>query len=226
MPSIVIVGASRGLGVCLPSFLIVKSKADRPFQFAWLQYLSRDSRNTVIGLVRTPPPVEERLAKEGISHVHILYGDMSDYQSLTAAASSTSSILPDGALGTIIVNGYTAMSETLQIPPSGFASQPNLLHEDMHASLDVNVIGAVNSTNAFLPLILKGESKKIVVISTGGADPDMAVAMGIPFQFTMCVMKAALSIVVAKFAAELKSQDVKVLALSPGIVATAEAPRK
>lgn len=210
----------------IKSLSVVKSKADRPFQFAWLQYLSRDSKNTVIGLVRTPPPVEERLAKEGISNFHILHGDMSDYQSLTAAASLASSILPDGALDIIIINGYTAMKETLLTPPSGFASQPHLPNKDMHASLDVNVIGVVNSINTFLPLILRGQAKKIVVISTGGADPDMAVAMHIPFQFTMCVMKAALNMVVTKFAAELKSRDVKVLALSPGIVATAEAPRK
>ncbi|PVH75014.1 NAD(P)-binding protein [Cadophora sp. DSE1049] len=205
MPSFIIVGASRGLG------------------FAWLQYLSKDPRNTVIGLVRTTAVVEERLVKEGISNVHILHGDMSDHQSLTNAASSASSILPDGALDIIIVNGYTAMNETLKIPPSGFASQPDLLHKDMHASLDVNAIGVVNSMNAFLPLILRGRAKKIIVISTGGADPDLAVAMGIPFQFTICVMKAALNMVVAKFAAELKSQDVKVLALSPGVVSTAEA---
>ncbi|KAH7396007.1 hypothetical protein BKA64DRAFT_746141 [Cadophora sp. MPI-SDFR-AT-0126] len=206
MPSFIVVGASCGLG------------------FAWLQYLSKDPRNTVIGLVRTTSVVEERLAEEGFSNVHILHGDMSDHQSLSVAASSTSSILHDGALDIIIVNGYTAMNETMKISPSGFASEPDLLHKDMHASLDVNVIGVVNSINAFLPLILRGREKKIIVISTGGADPEQAVAMSIPFQFTMCVMKAALNMAVAKFAAELKSQDVKVLALSPGVVANAEAP--
>ncbi|KAG4433219.1 hypothetical protein IFR05_011301 [Cadophora sp. M221] len=40
----------------------------------------------------------------------------------------------------------------------------------------------------------------------------------------MCVMKAALNMVVAKFAAELKSQDIEVLTLSPGVVAIVESP--
>ncbi|KAL5327404.1 hypothetical protein ACEPPN_005100 [Leptodophora sp. 'Broadleaf-Isolate-01'] len=127
---------------------------------------------------------------------------MSDHQSLAIVASSAASILQNGALDVIIVNG--------------FACQHELLQQDMHASLDVNVIGVVNSINSFLPLILKGKAKKIMVISTGGADPDLAVAYNLPYQFTMCVMKAALNIVVAKFAAELKSRHVKVLALSPG----------
>jgi NAD(P)-dependent dehydrogenase (short-subunit alcohol dehydrogenase family) len=159
--------------------------------------------------------------------MHILPGDMASHTSLTTAAELATPLLPSG-LDILIVNGaYATQAMSFRMPTSfSTTSEAEALHNDMHASLDVNVLGVVYSINAFLPLVLKGKAKKIVVISTGLADPDYAIAGdGNPMFITYASMKAALNMVVAKFSAELKPKDVKVLALSPGLVNTKETPR-
>ncbi|KAL2071006.1 hypothetical protein VTL71DRAFT_14032 [Oculimacula yallundae] len=201
MPSYVIVGASRGLG------------------FAWLQALSKDPKNTVIGLVRDVKKTKESLAAEQITNVHIFHGDLTDRKSLDAAAASSAEILPNG-LDHLIVNGFVHTEEATKLTISQLGNNQDLLHKDLHSSLDGNVIGSINSINAFLPLILKGSVKKIVVMSTGHADLDVPLALNQTSLVTYSIMKAAINMVVAKYAAEFKSQGVIVLALSPGLVAT------
>lgn len=184
-----------------------------------MQFLSSDPKNIVIGLVRDVEKTEESLAAEKIANVHIFHGDMTDHKSLEAAATSAADVLPNG-LDVIIVNGALTTTEAVKLSISELAAQPDLLYKDMHGSVDVNVIGSIHSIHAFLPLILKGSAKKIIVISTGHADIDVPVAFDQTSGVTYSVTKAALNMVVAKYAADLKSRDVKVLALSPGIVAT------
>lgn len=156
---------------------------------------------------------------------------MSSHSSLTTAAELAAPLLPSG-LDALIINGAYTNPNTAFMPPSAYSSrsQAEALHDDMHASLDTNVLGVVYSINAFLPLILKGKVKKIIVISTGLADTDLAIPAdgrdGNPVQVTYSAMKAALNMVVAKFAAELKPKDVKLLALSPGVVNTKETARE
>jgi NAD(P)-dependent dehydrogenase (short-subunit alcohol dehydrogenase family) len=231
MPSFVVVGASRGLGVSIPYPLA--SSSDSPSKtnlnisskYAWLQYLSKDPANTVIGLARTPAPVEDLLSKDGISNVHILPGDMASHSSVATAASLATPLLPSG-LDVLIINGAYNQAATGFLPPTAFssASQASVLNDEMHTSLDVNVLGVVYSVNEFLPLVLKGSVKKVVVISTGLADPDAARPAdkknGNPMMVVYAAMKAALNMVVAKYAAELKPKGVMTLALSPGLVDT------
>lgn len=190
-----------------------------------MQFLSKDSNNIVIGLVRDVEKTKETLAAEKITNVHIFHGDMADRKSLEAAAASSAEILPNG-LDIIIVNGVYVNPEVVKWSISELAAQPELLYKDMHTSLDVNVLGTIHSINSFLPLIHKGSAKKIIVISTGHADIDVPVAYDQTYVISYSVTKAAVNMVVAKYAAELKSQDVKVLALSPGIVATQQNIRK
>jgi NAD(P)-dependent dehydrogenase (short-subunit alcohol dehydrogenase family) len=200
-------------------------------KYAWLQYLSKNPANTVIGLARIPAPVEERLMKEGITNVRILPGDMTSHASLAAAAELAAPLLPSG-LDILIVNGAYINHEVAFLSPSDYssASQAQLLHDDMHASLDTNVLGVVYSINAFLPLVLKGAVKKVVVISTGLADPDLTAPTdghdGLACQVGYSALKGAVNIVIAKYAAELKSKGVIALALSPGVVNTRQTARK
>jgi NAD(P)-dependent dehydrogenase (short-subunit alcohol dehydrogenase family) len=130
--------------------------------------------------------------------VHILPGDMASHNSLTTAAELTAALLPSG-LDILIVNGAYVNNKTAFLPPSAFASssQAQVLHDDMHASLDTNVLGVVYSINAFLPLIEKGTMKKVVVISTGLADTDITMPLdgkdGNSVQVAYSAMKAALN---------------------------------
>ncbi|KAK0103210.1 hypothetical protein ONS95_005244 [Cadophora gregata] len=203
MPSYAIVGASRGLGL------------------AWLDFLSKDSNNTVIGLVRDVEKTKQSLVEEKISNVHIFRGDLADRTTLKTAAASASEVLPNG-LDVIIINGVYVTPETNRMTISDLAAQPDLLYKDMHTSLDVNVLGSIYAVNAFLPLILKGTQKKIIFISSGHADIELPVAAENDDMITYATIKGAVNMIAAKYAAELKPKDVKVISLSPGLVATSQ----
>ena len=151
---------------------------------------------------------------------------MVSHASLTAAADLATTFLPSG-LDVLIVNGAYVNRETAFLSPTDYssASQAKLLHDDMHASLDTNVLGVVYSINAFLPLVLKGSVKKIIVTSTGMADADLSLD-GLTAQVAYSSMKAALNMVVAKFATELRPKGVMTLALCPGVVQTRETARE
>ncbi|KAH8593050.1 hypothetical protein B0O99DRAFT_575764 [Bisporella sp. PMI_857] len=205
MPSYVIVGASRGLG------------------YEWLRFLSQDPANTVVGLARTPEPVEAQLAADKITNVRIVKADMVDHRSLTIAASEVSKIT-NKSLDHLIVNGGYLDVGAYFITPTEFIGQEDLLRREFSNNLDVNVLGVIYSINAFLPLIRKGNAKKITVMSTGLADLELAQKANIAFSVLYSSTKAATNIVVAKYAAELRGEGIILLALSPGVVNTATGP--
>ncbi|KFY06752.1 hypothetical protein V492_07783 [Pseudogymnoascus sp. VKM F-4246] len=205
MPSYVIVGASRGLG------------------YEWLRFLSQDPANTVVGLARTPEAVEAQLAADKITNVRIVKADMLDHKSLTIAANEVSKIT-ENSLDHLIVNGAYLSLEASFITPTEFTGQEELLRTEFINNLDVNVVGVIYSINAFLPLIRKGNVKKITVISTGLADLELTQKANIAFSVLYSSTKAATNIVVAKYAAELRGEGIILLALSPGVVDTATGP--
>ena len=49
----------------------------------------------------------------------------------------------------------------------------DLIVDDLNKSIDTNVNGILKTIYAFLPLIKKGEQKKVVAISSGTADLGM-----------------------------------------------------
>jgi NAD(P)-dependent dehydrogenase (short-subunit alcohol dehydrogenase family) len=154
-----------------------------------------------------------------MQNVHLLEGDMADNKCLIAAAAETEK-LTGGTVDYLIINEvYTNPAESF-LSPSEFSGKEELLTNSMIQSLKVNVLGAIFSINAFLPLVRKSNIKKIIVITTGLADRDMTEKSTISFWLIYSSMKAALNMVVAKYAVELKSEGFKLLALSPGLVDT------
>jgi NAD(P)-dependent dehydrogenase (short-subunit alcohol dehydrogenase family) len=86
--------------------------------------------------------------------------------------------------------------------------------------MNANVVGAVYAINAFLPLVRKSAIKKVTVISSGHADPELVLAADVAEAIPYAVSKAGSNMVVAKYAAEFKNEGVVFLALSPGVVNT------
>lgn len=150
---------------------------------------------------------------------------MVDHKSLKLAASEVSKVT-NNSLDHLIVNGAYINPEDYFITPTGFIGQEDLLRREFINNLDVNLIGVIHSINAFLPLIRNGNAKKVTVISTGLADLELAQKADIPFSVLYSATKAATNIVVAKYAVELRGEGIIFLALSPGVVNTATAPRK
>jgi NAD(P)-dependent dehydrogenase (short-subunit alcohol dehydrogenase family) len=84
------------------------------------------------------------------------------------------------------------------------------------------VIGNINLFNLFLPIILKGQTKKVIAISTGMADADLVTKYDVDNGAPYAISKAALNLAVAKYSAEYRSQGVLFLSISPGFVETGQ----
>ena len=65
-----------------------------------------------------------------------------------------------------------------------------------------NVLGNLHLFNLFLPLVMKGRVKKVIAISSGHGDLDFIKATGMTTSAFYAASKAAMNVIVAKFAAE------------------------
>jgi NAD(P)-dependent dehydrogenase (short-subunit alcohol dehydrogenase family) len=97
-------------------------------------------------------------------------------------------------------------------------NQPELLTKTLRDLFEVNVIGNIHLFNLFTPLILKGQAKKVIAISTGLADPAFTSAYDVKPGALYAASKAAMNLVVAKYSAQYRKDGVLFLALSPGLV--------
>ena len=204
MPSYAIIGASRGIG------------------YAFLQHLSKDSSNTMIGTVRKPQPTLEQVKNEGLSNVHILPGDLTSYESLLSAAETTSTLVPDGVLDYLIINGAYLSNISAERFLTEFTSDYATLLQDLHMNLTTNAIGPINAINAFLPLLLKSPIKKVIAISSGMADNDLATQYSIWESTPYAMSKAALNTAIAHYDAKYRKDGVLFLSMCPGAVDTGD----
>lgn len=93
----------------------------------------------------------------------------------------------------------------------------------------MNVVGVIHTTNAFLPLLKKAAETalvKVVTLSSGLGDADLTLASRYAEQAPYSASKAAVNMVVAKYAALFSDHNVVFLAISPGVVDTAVRPRE
>jgi NAD(P)-dependent dehydrogenase (short-subunit alcohol dehydrogenase family) len=94
------------------------------------------------------------------------------------------------------------------------------LTSDLNECFSTNVIGNVHLFNIFMPLILKGNVKKVITLSTGMADQDLVLKYGVYEGGPYAVSKAAMNMVTAKFQAEYEKDGVLFMGVCPGMVET------
>ena len=89
---------------------------------------------------------------------------------------------------------------------------------------NINVIGTVTVTNLFLPLLRSGNLKKVIMISSAAGDSEFTKNVGHESIVPYSVSKAALNMVVVKYALERRNREegFTFLALAPGAVDTRE----
>ena len=102
------------------------------------------------------------------------------------------------------------------------ADDPQTLIKDLRASFETNVIGVINTVNTFIPLLRKGQEKKVFTLSTGAADIDLINQVDIADAAPYAISKAALNAAVAKYNALYKKEGILFMAISPGLVDTGE----
>lgn len=201
MPSYAVTGASRGLG------------------YAWVKFLASDPNNTVIGIVRDKPTADAALAADGITNVHIVTGDITDFKALETAAAAVSAIT-GGSLD-VLINNAALVSTAESRFSSVIDLAPALIEKEFLETYRTNVVGVVHTINAFLPLIRKGTQKKVVAISSGLADGDVVVRFGLSTSTPYSVSKAGINLLMAKYHAALAESDgITFVSISPGVVQT------
>ncbi|KAI0377196.1 NAD(P)-binding protein [Hypomontagnella monticulosa] len=202
MPSYVIAGASRGIG------------------FEFLRQLSKDPAAVVIGLVRNTAATEKKVSDEiNRPNVHIVHGDLADYESLKKAAESTSKIT-GGKVDYLVANGAFLSTYSSYKTFGDMASDPKGMEDDFLMSFKTNTIGVIHLFNLFLPLIRKGDAKKVVAISTGVAEFEMVFDLKLDMAAPYAMSKAAMNLAVTKFHAEYHNEGILFMSISPGVVDT------
>ncbi|KAH7384031.1 hypothetical protein DE146DRAFT_667651 [Phaeosphaeria sp. MPI-PUGE-AT-0046c] len=201
MPSWVIVGASRGIG------------------YGYLKTLSKDPSNTIIGIVRNLPPIEEKVKNDGLQNVHLVHGDLSDAKSLNCAAAQTSDIT-GGAVDHLIINGAHMNAEAYFMNLPDIVGREDDFLEELNKTMVTNVAGMLFTINAFMPLVLKSDIKKIVALSSASGDVNASMQADVQNAITYGISKAGVNLLIARYAIAYKEQGVKFLAMNPGWVYT------
>nr|POE78424.1 putative oxidoreductase [Quercus suber] len=203
MPSYLIVGASRGLG------------------FAWLEFLSKCPENEVFGLVRDKETARQRLDEHGVvGCVNLVQGDITDLATLRRSAVEIAT-MTGGSLDVLINNAVSPGKTT------AFRSlaevDTEILIQELEETFQTNTIGTANLIAVFLPLIRKGQEKKIVGISSLLADMELTRELGLDHAGPYSVSKAATNALLSKYHAAIGiKENIVFMSLSPGVVATAK----
>ncbi|KAJ6541814.1 hypothetical protein B0H19DRAFT_958375 [Mycena capillaripes] len=201
MPSYVVTGAARGIG------------------FEFVRQLSVDSGNNVFAIVRNKATATQLNALSR-KNVIVLEADVTDAKALKLAAAEVAKATGD-KLDFLIHNAGKTNHPgfTLDKFPT-----PAALEHDLLDNFKTNTIGMVHCTNAFLPLLKNGAAKKVVAVSSGLGDLDATLLTEAVGEPSYSISKAALNMVVAKYAAQYKADGFIFLAISPGLVNTSMLP--
>ncbi|KAH6695130.1 short-chain dehydrogenase [Plectosphaerella plurivora] len=201
--SYLITGVSRGIG------------------FAFLQNLSENPDNIVIGLVRDKATTDKKIAAEigSRSNIHIFQADLLNYDEIKSTVEPVSTIT-GGSIDYIIANAALVQHYAVNFPIGIAAQDPDKFEESLLETFRVNVIGQAKLFNAYMPLLLKGQTKKAIAITSALGDLESIRKVNIKISVAYSISKAALNALVAKYHTQYAEQGVLFLAISPGLVET------
>lgn len=89
--------------------------------------------------------------------------------------------------------------------------------------MKTNVIGNIHLYNLFLPLILKGQAKKVICISSSLSELSLINSLELEVSPLYTITKAAMNVVTAKFNVEYRKDGVLFIGICPGMVGGADA---
>ncbi|KAI0753730.1 NAD-P-binding protein [Fomes fomentarius] len=203
MTSYAVIGASRGIGL-----EFVRQLANRP-------------NTTVFAVVRnTRTSAHLASAVQYSNNVHVVEADVSDYGSLKHAAKQVSEIT-SGTLDCLIHNA-ALMDYKATYKGYGDYADMEELDAEFITAYKVNTLGVIHGISAFLPLLRASSAspKKIVVISSAGADHKFVNLLGMADTTAYGITKAAAVVATSKWAVQLKDEGFVVVSLLPGLVDT------
>jgi NAD(P)-dependent dehydrogenase (short-subunit alcohol dehydrogenase family) len=159
----------------------------------------------------------ETALRDGGADARFVQLDVTDPKSVQRAAEWIDAEY--GRLDILVNNAGTASIARRSGPPS----QTSL--DDMHAVYEINVFGVVTVTNAMLPLLRRAPAARIVNVSsevgsiTSQSNPASPLSL-MPASAQYPSSKAALNMLTAMYAKELRDTPIKVNSANPGYTAT------
>ena len=129
--------------------------------------------------------------------------DVTDTASITSAVNIVANGVGEAGLAGLVNNAGIAVAGPLEFLPLA----------RLREQFEVNVIGQVAVTQAFLPLLQKGKGR---IVNLGSMEGRMAM----PFLGPYCASKFALEALTDSLRLELRPRGVSVSIVEPGVVAT------
>jgi NAD(P)-dependent dehydrogenase (short-subunit alcohol dehydrogenase family) len=190
-----ITGSNKGIG-----FAVAKELVSANYE-VWIA-----TRNSELG---------QKAASELGKNAHFISLDVTSDESVIAAAKEFST--KRDHLDLLINNAGVYQSEIE-------GSAQNISLKTIHSTFDVNFLGPIRVTQAFLPLVKKSEAGSILNVSSGlgslGLQLDPSSGFDQMDVFAYNASKTALNAFSVILSNELKKSKIKVNSICPGYVAT------
>ena len=141
-----------------------------------------------------------KAASRRLQPIHL---DVTEKATIDAAAQTIAVAVADSRLAGIVNNAGVAVAGPVEFLPL----------DDFRKQLEINLIGQVAVTQAFLPLLREGKGRVVFVSSVAGRFSQ-------PFMSPYCASKAGLESVADALRLELKPWKIDVSIVEPGSIAT------
>ncbi|KAK0629701.1 putative short-chain dehydrogenases/reductase [Bombardia bombarda] len=201
MPSFLITGSSRGLGL------------------AFVTELLKNPENKIIATARstrTSKGLQDLAAQHTTDGRLVLLDlDVTDQRSIDTAAADVTLILPDG-LDNLISNAG--------VNDQALVGFEDVNIDEFRQEIDFNLTATIRLLRAFLPIIRRGKKggpRKIMQLSSVLGSIEIA-ASSPGLASTYSVGKAALNMLIRKWGASLKQEDIITFVIHPGWVGATE----
>lgn len=200
MASFLVTGSSRGLGLELVRRLVT---------------FDQNTIGTIFASSRASSPSSDlaQVIQTSNGRVQYVQLDVNNQSSVEAAADSVAQKLSSSKrrLDVLVNNAGIQISE----------NKASLVKTaDLELTLSTNVTSVHRVTSAFLPLLSKGQTKKIVNVSSTLGSIGLSAGSGMTFHPSYKISKAALNMLTVQYASELGPQGFTVFAVSPGWLQT------
>src|SRR5919109_175319 len=145
----------------------------------------------------------ERLRSESTGNVTPISIDVTDQDSIRAAASQVTDAVGEDGLAGLVNNAGVAISGPLEFIPI----------DELRRQLEINLIGQVAVTQAFVALLRKRRGRIVNVSSIGGR-------IALPFAGPYAASKFGIEAISDSLRRELRPWGIEVSVIEPGSVAT------
>jgi NAD(P)-dependent dehydrogenase (short-subunit alcohol dehydrogenase family) len=145
----------------------------------------------------------ERLRSESSGNVTPISIDVTDQETIRTAAARVAEAAGDGGLAGLVNNAGVAISGPLEFIPI----------DELRRQLEVNLVGQVAVTQAFLALLRKGRGRVVNISSIGGR-------IALPFAGPYAASKFGIEAISDSLRRELRPWGIEVSVIEPGSVAT------